>query len=498
MKPVLGEFGRHLLVSGTSWAKLTGLILPIWVLTSLSGGEEVLKVGVAQIDVTPSPGWRLGGTFKERIATGTHDPLYVRAIVFEQAETRLAILGADVGMVPAKLGRAVRSNAEALDGWKGDNIIIHASETHHSPDYFGEFRDVFHQRAVEQNGYDPQEPEGDGDFEAVLFVRMRQAIDAAAENLRPVIHEYRETVVPNLTFNRRFEMRDGSIGWNPGKLNPAIVGPAGPVDERLTLLAFRAVESRAPAVLLPGFPLHLAIADGSEYSADFPHFLTQRIKRSYRDTFVHFLQAPCCELNHIDVSHDRPQKGMAYAAEVGDQLAEASIELLRDDSKFSEGDSLPTPLLAAKARRIRLELQEVMMDEFTEAEKLWTDPNRAESPFLDVVRAGRIYGITERHTGGPVLVLLQAFQFDAETALVALPSEVSVEIGLGIQAASPYPNTIIIQNSNDWIGYIPKRTTFEQGNYEAEVAKIEPGQGEKLEAEAISLLHELRESANSE
>jgi hypothetical protein len=33
-------------------------------------------------------------------------------------------------------------------------------------------------------------------------------------------------------------MRDGSVGWNPGKLNPAIVRPAGPVDEDVPMLVW--------------------------------------------------------------------------------------------------------------------------------------------------------------------------------------------------------------------------------------------------------------------
>jgi hypothetical protein len=39
-----------------------------------------------------------------------------------------------------------------------------------------------------------------------------------------------------LANNRRFWMRDGSVGWNPGKLNSQIVRPAGPIDPEVRRL----------------------------------------------------------------------------------------------------------------------------------------------------------------------------------------------------------------------------------------------------------------------
>jgi len=40
--------------------------------------------------------------------------------------------------------------------------------------------------------------------------------------------------------------------------------------------------------------------------------------------------------------------------------------------------------------------------------------------------------------------------------------------------------------------YIPPKRMFAEGNYEAVVAKIQPGQGEYLVKEAVALLRELK------
>ena len=52
---------------------------------------------------------------------------------------------------------------------------------------------------------------------------------------------------------------------------------------------------------------------------------------------------------------------------------------------------------------------------------------------------------------------------------------------------------MIVQLSNDWFGYIPSKKVFLEGHYEAVVAKIKPGEGEKLANSALELLRNLKE-----
>ena len=77
----------------------------------LANSEEFqsaeMRVGMAQLDITPSVWMRLCGTFAERLSTGTHDPLMVRAIVFSQGGVVFAIAGCDLAMIsPAVASQA--------------------------------------------------------------------------------------------------------------------------------------------------------------------------------------------------------------------------------------------------------------------------------------------------------------------------------------------------------------------------------------------------------
>ena len=49
---------------------------------------EPLKAGVAVIDITPPPGYRMAGYYNERPQHGTHDPLLAKAIVFQQGDVQ--------------------------------------------------------------------------------------------------------------------------------------------------------------------------------------------------------------------------------------------------------------------------------------------------------------------------------------------------------------------------------------------------------------------------
>ena len=104
---------------------------------------------------------------------------------------------------------------------------------------------------------------------------------------------------------------------------------------------------------------------------------------------------------------------------------------------------------------------------------------------MDLVRLKKIWGDT-------VPLEVQAFRLDDETAVVTLPSEIFVNLGLSIKAASPFKTTLVIELSNDSVAYIPTKQAFLEGSYEVTNSRVERGTGEKLAEAAIGLLKELK------
>jgi neutral ceramidase len=76
-----------------------------------------------------------------------------------------------------------------------------------------------------------------------------------------------------------------------------------------------------------------------------------------------------------------------------------------------------------------------------------------------------------------------------EVALVCLPGEVFVELGLAIKQASPFPTTLVVELSNaaETI-YVPNRPAYVGGSYEVTNSALQPGSGELLVDAAIEML----------
>jgi hypothetical protein len=83
-----------------------------------------------------------------------------------------------------------------------------------------------------------------------------------------------------------------------------------------------------------------------------------------------------------------------------------------------------------------------------------------------------------------------------DAALVFLPGEVFVELGLAIKQASPFPTTLVVELSQcvETI-YIPTRAAYAGGSYEVTNSTLQPGGGEMLAEAAVRLLREAASAA---
>src|SRR5262245_19989914 len=224
--------------------------------------SDPLRVGIAVADITPPPEYRMSGYFSERVRTGTHDPLNAKAIYLSQGEVQAALVFCDLVGIPAEISSQVREAASDKTGIPQSNILIAATHSHTGPLYFGVLRRYFHDSAVAKNGSDPYE---DVDYPAELTDKLLDVICRARKVAAPVrigTGVGRDTRLP---FNRRFHMKDGSVVFNPGKLNPNVLQAAGPTDPDVSVLLVRGGDEAKPLAALTVFAMHLDTVGGTEY-----------------------------------------------------------------------------------------------------------------------------------------------------------------------------------------------------------------------------------------
>lgn len=451
-------------------------------------GDE-LTIGVAAVDITPPVGYRMSGYFSERPSTGTHDPLHAKALVLRQGDESAALVVCDLIGLAGEISHQARTAAEKQLAIPAKHITIAATHTHTGPLYFGALRNHLHDvaKAARPDGRDPREA---ADYPKQLVERLVEAIARADKARRPARIAAGISRRDDLSFNRRFHMKNGTVQFNPGKLNPEIVRAAGPIDPDVGLLAVQDASGK-PIAALTVFALHLDTVGGTEYGADYPYYLQQSLRQKFGDDFFSlFGTGTCGDINHIDVRHDRPQKGGEETERIGTALAETVAAEL---PKLAASKS---PRLGVRSATIEVPLARYSAEQLAAAKQDMFKVGQRKLPFLDEVRACTIVDVALRDARGDGLLRMevQAIRLDDETAIVCLPGEVFVELGLAIKQASPFERTLVIELCNDDPAYIPTRKAFAEGSYETVNSRIQPGGGEALVSTAKKLLDELKQT----
>ncbi len=451
---------------------------PDW---SASADESApLEAGWAITDITPPLGFRLSGYFRERRATGIKDPLHAKALVLRQGEMQVALVFCDLVWVPHEISVRARRQSAARTGLSIDRISILATHTHTGPLYYGAMRDLLHRQAVDASGTDPGEPI---DYVPFLIERIVAAVDQANNRLRPVgLKAAKLRQRPQISFNRRYHMKDGSVRFNPGVGNPNIIRPAGPIDPYVDVLLFTDPGTDRPLASLTVFALHLDTTGGTEYSADYPYYLEKHLKAELGEAFVSFFASGTCgDINHIDV---RARDGARRRApELGRLLSRTVLRAIAQARPLDPSLKLAHTTLYARAQQ------------YSDEQKQWAEETlplivTRKLPFLERVRAYKIADLA-RFPNGRIPLEIHAVRLSRETAAVTLPGEVFVELGLELKRRSPFPHTIVMELANGAPAYIPTRKAFREGSYEIVNSRIAPGEGERMIDEAVGLLKQL-------
>jgi hypothetical protein len=457
-------------------------LLLLGCVTSAPSAAE-LRAGVAVADITAPRGCRMSGYFYERFNTGTHDPLQARALVLRQGDEQAALVFCDlIGMSRDVSGRA-RELAAKKTGIPASNIVIAATHSHTGPLYMGALRQYFHDRTMAAKGEDSHEPI---DYSAFLVEKLAGAIQTAQKDARPVDVTAGVARQERLSFNRRFHMKDGTVQFNPGKLNPNIVRAAGPIDPDVGLVRLRSQDR--DLALLTVFALHLDTVGGTEYSADYPFYLERKLRPVLGAEGVSiFGTGTCGDINHIDVTKKDPQGGQTEAARIGTTLGEtvqAALPKLRP---------VRSPRLAVRQAIVNSPLQKYSPDAIAQAKKDMAKIGTRELPFLKQVETYKIVSL-QMLPGDTLPMEVQVFRLSEEVAIVGLPGEIFVDLGLAIKKASPFPVTLVVELCNDAPGYVPTVKAFKEGSYETVNSRVQPGGGEKLVEAAVRMLKKLGDS----
>ena len=270
--------------------------------------------------------------------------------------------------------------------------------------------------------------------------------------------------------------------FNPGHLNPNIVRPAGPIDPEVGIVLLKRQKDKKATGAVVSFALHLDTTGGTtKYSADFPKVVEDYLQKTRDSNFsLLFGAGTCGDINHVDVTIKTRRKTEEIGTILGTTI-EKQIPELKPIRQVS---------LAVRGALVNAPLQTFTDEQIARARKDMERVDDSKLSFLERVNAYKTLAVQLRK-GTTLPMEVQVFRLSRDVAIVTLPGEVFVDLGIAIKQASRFKTTLVIELTNDGPGYIPTRKGFAEGSYETVNSRIKPGGGERMVATAVRLLKEL-------
>lgn len=454
---------------------LAGVLALTISLTAVHAAD--LRVGAAAEVITPPNGSPMAGYYSARLSEGVDDDLFAKSIVIERDGVKVAMVVCDLVTMPRGVVEDARKLIAESPGIPADRVMISATHTHTGP------------IVIRNSAQDPLEGDVGSDASRTYTKALPELIAKSVRNADAkltAVHAFAGVGhEEHVSFNRRYVMKKGPVGWNPGKLNLNIDRPAGPIDPELSLVYFASADDAAkPVATQVNFACHPDTVGSQRISADYPGVICSLLSKvKGGDMVAVFANGTCGDINHIDVSTKEPQEGLKEARRIGTILAGEAIKT------YARMRPIPDGALRAKNAIVPLPLPEVNPEEFEQAKEIILKPSKARMS-LDRVKAFKVLDVAARK-GQPLQSEVQVFALGDDVAWVAMPGEIFVELGLDIKTRSPFKQTIIVELANGSIGYVPTKRAFADGNYEPTSARCAPGSGEMLADAAVRLLEEL-------
>jgi hypothetical protein len=433
--------------------------------SSTPEGGSSLKVGFAERDITPDIGMEMPAGYTKSYFKGFHDRCKVRAVVFNNGATRIALVGIDAGGIPRSIVEAARKKIQEQCGIPPATVLLGASHSHSSGPIMGVLPGQYdHAPALVQHlAYDMSTM-----ADAGYIQRVEEQIAGAVSEANDTLVEARcgvGTGTENqVAFCRRLRMKNGRTYTHPGHGNPDIIGYAGPTDPQVGVIGAWDTKGRLLGCVV-NFTCHATTNPGSgaDISANWIYFMEQAIRGAMgTEVPVVFLQGAAGDVTQVDnLSPYRDPPGEEWAQFVGGRVGAEAAKVLWT---VVRGDLTPldvqSKVLHIKRRvpspeHVQRAYDLVKQDINTVGATDWAFAK--ETVMLDALI--KMEPVVE--------VEVQAIQI-GPAVFVSNPAELFCQYGLDLKARSHFPHTYAVGYANGFLAYVPTEEAFgpHGGGYE--------------------------------
>jgi hypothetical protein len=468
----------------------------MWMAVTLCGWGTLASgwMGAAHAErIEPMLPISVAGLMSDQVAHRIHDPLHVRALVLRQAGVSVAFVVCDSCMIERAILDEAKVRIEEETSIAPSHVMIAATHSHSCPASARVFRTMPDERYQEE-----------------LIERIVTAVATAQLRLEPVVVGYGEGECAEEVFHRRWKMKPTASlvdPWgNPEKvqMNPPLgssdlLEPAGPVDPAVGVLWVKAMDGE-PIGAMANYALHyVGGVPTGEISADYFGEFARRLGDLWKPTsarrrpVVMMTNGASGDINNINFSAaGSPAEPFTRMSRVAGRVAERARQAIDASVQASPGGE--PAVLASVRQEVRLGVRKPSAAERAQAAQMVALVEGRPLRSLPEIYAAETLDLSTYPD--QVSLWIQVARV-GEVAIVSLPCEVFVEIGLEIKKRSPFPQTVVVELANGYNGYLPTPAQHALGGYETWRAKssyLEVNASEVIVQTVLDLLDSLRKS----
>jgi len=437
-----------------------GMLIITFLLLEATTLAQGLRAGYAKTDITPTEPVRMGGyDLRDAPSDGIHgnDRLFARALVFEQAGTRVAFVEADIILIGNH--DMWRAKISAATGIPAANILLGDVHNHAAPSgnpkndspWLGQF----------ENGLVSACRKANSELQPVR-IAAGAGHSRIATNRRKVVQKDSES---DLTFDENF--RSQSFGKSKTDQPVRIkelegvvrlgANPSGPIDDLLQVVRIDTSGGKPFAVMIH-YACHGTSLGGrnSKISGEWMGRMQEHVEKQFPAVGSIYLQGAAGDINPRVVGGlDGYQDDIRTTWSLGDEIGS---EVARVYQALS-----PVP---ADDARIQMESKDILL------------PRRYSELFVDFTNTTITVPTTAVRIG--------------DLMWITFPGEMFHAIGKQVRASAPATYAHVMGYTNGYIGYFPERKAYAEGGYEVATTHLDPAAEQIYLREIFDLMKRFR------
>lgn len=419
----------------------------------------MLQAGFARLDVTPPLGSFVAGHFRDRFAKEVLDPIALNAVAISNGTETVVLIAADFLQMRMNFADEIRSIIAERVEIPAQNIMISCLHQHSSI----ELRERRHSIL------------GDRAYMDILYRKFADVAQLAVQDLKDA--ELGTAILPTeeqLSFVRRYVMKDGTIATNPGGRRGEIVRPCDEADNNVRLCRFKRKDGND--IALVNFSTHADTIHKELFSADWPGFVRRYVEQDLEGVSCIVTVGAQGDTNHVEFMAEKIRDGYGHTDHMGRVIANSVLKMW--DCTEERTVEKITSDIDIVYNRTRTEGEE----RYDACKKLMDD-YRANPSDIDITILGeatRIVNLRNQtiYQKIPVTVINVG-----DVGFVGFGGEPFTQYARAVQDACPNRFIIVSCCTNGGEGYLPTAKAFAEGGYEAGSSPFSPC----LEADCVRM-----------